>query len=47
MTGGSMTGVDYSAWLVLLVIVVSVVWAFVALAMLPGRMTRCACVWTE
>ncbi len=37
MTDGTMTGIDYFAWLVLLVIVVSVVLAFVALAMLSGR----------
>lgn len=40
MTDGTMTGIDYFAWLVLLVIVVSVVLAFVALAMLPGQIAR-------
>ncbi len=47
MTDGTMTGIDYFAWLVLLVSVVSVVLAFVALAMLPGQIARCVCVWTE
>jgi uncharacterized membrane protein len=37
MSGGTMTGIDYFAWFVLIVIVVSVVWVFVALAKLPGQ----------
>jgi uncharacterized membrane protein len=37
MTGGTMTGIDYFAWLVLIVIIVSVVVAFVGLAKLPGQ----------
>ena len=35
-----MTGIDIFAWIVLLVIVVSVFWVFVALAMLPGQTAR-------
>lgn len=37
MTNGTMTGIDYFAWLVLIVIVVSVVVVFIALARLPGQ----------
>ena len=37
MSGGTMTGIDYFAWFVLIVIVVSVVALFVALAKLPGQ----------
>jgi hypothetical protein len=35
-----MTGIDYFAWLVLIVIVVAAVWLFVALAKLPGQIAR-------
>ena len=38
MTGGTMTGIDYFAWFVLIVIVVSIVFIFIALARLPGQM---------
>ncbi len=37
MSGGTMAVIDYFAWFVLIVIVVSVVWVFVALAKLPGQ----------
>ena len=37
MSGGTMTGIDYFAWFVLIVIIVSVVALFVALAKLPGQ----------
>ena len=37
MTGGTMTGIDYFAWFVLIVIVVSLVYVFIALARLPGQ----------
>lgn len=40
MTDGSMTGIDYFAWLVLIVIVVTVIAAFVALARLPGQIAN-------
>lgn len=40
MTDGSMTGIDYFAWLVLLVIVVATVAVFVALARLPGQIAQ-------
>ena len=35
-----MAAIDYFAWFVLIVIVVSVAWAFVALARLPGKMAK-------
>lgn len=35
-----MTPVDYFAWFVFIVIIVSVVWVFVALAMLPGKIAK-------
>lgn len=35
-----MTAIDYFAWFVLIVIVISAVAVFVALAMLPGRTAR-------
>jgi hypothetical protein len=37
MTNGIMTGIDYFAWLVLIVIIVASVAVFVALAQLPGQ----------
>ena len=40
MTEGTMTGIDYFAWFVLIVIIVSLVVLFVALARLPGEMAR-------
>ena len=35
-----MTGIDYFAWLVFIVIILSVVYVFVALAQLPGKTAR-------
>ena len=35
-----MAPIDYFAWFVLVVIVISVVWVAVALAMLPGKIAR-------
>jgi len=35
-----MTAIDFFAWLVLIVIVVSAVWLFIALAKLPGKIAR-------
>lgn len=35
-----MAAIDYFAWFVLIVIIVSVVWAFVALARLPGKIAK-------
>ena len=40
MTDGSMTGIDYFAWFVLIVIVFSVVGVFIALARLPGQIAQ-------
>lgn len=40
MTDGAMTGIDYFAWFVLLVIIVSAVAIFVALARLPGQVAQ-------
>ena len=37
MTEGTMTGIDYFSWFVLIVIIVSMVVLFVALARLPGQ----------
>ena len=37
MTGGTMTGIDYFSWFVLIVIIVSIVVIFIALARLPGQ----------
>ena len=38
MTEGTMTGIDYFSWFVLIVIIVSIVVLFIALARLPGQM---------
>ncbi len=40
MTAGTMTGIDYFAWFVLIVIVVSLVYVFIALARLPGQIAK-------
>ena len=40
MTDGAMTGIDYFAWFVLLVIIVSAVVIFLALARLPGQIAK-------
>ncbi len=40
MTAGTMTGIDYFAWFVLIVIVVSVAYVFIALARLPGQIAE-------
>ncbi|MFW2373837.1 MAG: DUF3302 domain-containing protein [Gammaproteobacteria bacterium] len=40
MTDGTMTGIDYFAWLVLIVIIVATVAVFVALAQLPGQIAQ-------
>lgn len=40
MTDGTMTGIDYFSWFVLIVIIVSMVVLFVALARLPGQMAE-------
>lgn len=40
MTDGIMTGIDYFAWFVLIVIVVATVAVFVALARLPGQIAK-------
>ena len=40
MTEGTMTGLDYFSWLVLIVIIVSIVVLFIALARLPGQMAK-------
>ena len=40
MTEGTMTGIDYFSWFVLIVILVSLVVLFIALARLPGRMAK-------
>lgn len=40
MTAGTMTGIDYFAWFVLIVIVVSVTYVFIALARLPGQIAK-------
>ena len=40
MTAGTMTGIDYFAWFVLIVIVVSMVYLFIALARLPGQIAE-------
>ena len=40
MTDGTMTGIDYFAWLVLIVIIVATVAVFIALARLPGQIAH-------
>lgn len=40
MTDGSMTGIDYFAWFVLIVIIVATVAVFIALARLPGQIAQ-------
>jgi len=40
MTDGEMIGIDYFAWLVLIVIIVATVAVFVALAQLPGQIAK-------
>jgi amino acid transporter len=40
MTDGTMTGIDYFAWLVLIVIAVTVIAGFIALARLPGQIAQ-------